>query len=146
MFMLKVVGSWLNVSGWSCDDFGQCDNRRTRIQSFERCTHITGRWSHQVTAAALYILLQKSYAEYELHTPDDEQMTYMRNGQSILRQRILSLITAQSFGFGASLPPVLIIITLAGLQFMSTTPYLLGKQQSFNTCRISHREICDTEN
>ena len=29
---------------------------------------------HQVTAAALYILFQKSYAEYELHTTDDEQM------------------------------------------------------------------------
>ena len=27
-------------------------------------------------AAALYINLQKSYAEYELHTPDDKLMTY----------------------------------------------------------------------
>ena len=27
------------------------------------------------------ILLQKSYTEYELHTPDDEQMKYMMNGQ-----------------------------------------------------------------
>ena len=115
MVMLKVIGSWLDVSGLSCD------NRRTRIRSFERCTHITGRWAHQVTtAAALYILLQKSYAEYELHTPADEQMTYEEWAKWAYMASEHPQFDYCSFGFGASLLPVLIIITLAGSQFMST--------------------------
>ena len=48
-----------------------------RAAGFMEGAHISrGRCAHQVMAAALYILLQKSYAEYELHTPDDEQMAY----------------------------------------------------------------------
>ena len=47
-----------------------------RAASLLKGAHISrGQWAHQVTVAALYILLKNSYAEYELHTPDDEQMT-----------------------------------------------------------------------
>ena len=75
MAILKAIGRWKWLE--PCDDLGQCDNRRTRSRSSERCTVHTSRvqWVHQETASALYILLQKSYAEYELHTSYDEQMT-----------------------------------------------------------------------
>ena len=53
-----------------------------RTAGFMKGAHISrGQGAHQVTATALYILFQKSYAEYELHTPDDEGW-HMRNGQS----------------------------------------------------------------
>ena len=35
-----------------------------------------GQWDYQVTAAALFILLQRSYADYQLNTPDDEQLCF----------------------------------------------------------------------
>ena len=54
MAMLKAIGSWLDGSGWSyCDDFGQCDNRRTRGRSSESRTVQTSpvsgsiKWPHQ---------------------------------------------------------------------------------------------------
>ena len=47
---------WLDV----CDDFSQCYKW----------------WGHQVTAAALFIFLHRSYADYQLNTPEDEQRHY----------------------------------------------------------------------
>ncbi len=35
-----------------------------------------GQWANQVTAAALFILLSRLYAEYCINTPDDEQQQF----------------------------------------------------------------------
>ena len=35
-----------------------------------------GQWAHQVTAEALFVLLHRSYADYQINTPDDEQLHY----------------------------------------------------------------------
>ena len=32
-----------------------------------------GQWAHQVTPAALYILLHRAYAEYQVSIPESEQ-------------------------------------------------------------------------
>ena len=76
MAMLKVLGSWLDGSGWSYVTSANVTTEG-RAAGLLKGAHISrGQWAHQVTVAALYIPLQKSYAEYELHTPDDDQMTY----------------------------------------------------------------------
>ena len=77
MAMLKVIGIWLDESGWSCVMTSANVTTEERVAGFMKGAHISrGQCAHQVMAAALYILLQKSYAEFELHTPDDEQMAY----------------------------------------------------------------------
>ena len=49
--------------------------------SLQKGSHTSrGQWAHQVTAAALFnelfILIHRSYADYQLNTPDDEQLHY----------------------------------------------------------------------
>ncbi len=48
-----------------------------RAADLQKGSHTSrGQWAHQVTAAALFVLLHRSYAEYEVNTPDDEQLHY----------------------------------------------------------------------
>ena len=35
-----------------------------------------GQWAHQVTSATLYILLYRSYAEYQMSIPESEQLHF----------------------------------------------------------------------
>ena len=51
-----------------CDDFCLSCNIGTHTSRGQR--------AHQVTAAALFILLHRSYADYQLDPPDDEQLHY----------------------------------------------------------------------
>ena len=39
--------------------------------------HISrGQWAHQVTSTTLYILLHRSYAEYQISIPESEQLHF----------------------------------------------------------------------
>ena len=35
-----------------------------------------GQWAYQVTAPALFILLYRAYSDYQLNTPNDEQLRF----------------------------------------------------------------------
>ena len=48
-----------------------------RADGLQKGSHTSrGQWAHQVTAAALYILLHKTYNEYKINTPDNEQNNF----------------------------------------------------------------------
>ena len=54
----------------------QNDNETTvgRASNVQKGSHISrGQWAHQVTTAALYILLHRAYAEYQVSIPESEQ-------------------------------------------------------------------------
>ena len=52
------------------------DNETTErgASNVTKGSHISrGQWAHQVTSATLYILLHRSYAEYQINMPESEQ-------------------------------------------------------------------------
>ena len=55
------------------------DNEITeeRASNVTNGSHISrGQWAHQVTSATLYILLHRSYAEYQISIPESEQLHF----------------------------------------------------------------------
>ena len=55
------------------------DNETTvgRASNLTKGSHISrGQWAHQVTSATLYILLHRSYAEYQMSIPESEQLHF----------------------------------------------------------------------
>ena len=57
------------------------DNETTErgASNVTKGSHISrGQWAHQVTSATLYILLDRSYAEYQTSRPENELYTLMR--------------------------------------------------------------------
>ena len=55
------------------------DNETTKghASNVQKGSHISrGQWAHQVTSAALYILLHRSYAEYQMSIPESEQLHF----------------------------------------------------------------------
>ena len=55
------------------------DNETTEgcASNVRKGSHISrGQWAHQVTPAALFILLHRSYAEYQLSIPESEQLHF----------------------------------------------------------------------
>ena len=75
--MLKVIGDWLDGSGWTYVLSAANVSTEGRADSLQKGSHISrGQWAHQVTAAALYILLHKAYDEYKINNPDNEQTTF----------------------------------------------------------------------
>ena len=82
MAMLKVIGDWLDGSGWTYVMISANVTTEGRAVGLQECSHTSrGQWAHQVTAAALFIILHRSYADYQLNTPDDSNYTMM-NGAS----------------------------------------------------------------
>uniref|UniRef100_A0A1X7T7W9 Tesmin/TSO1-like CXC domain-containing protein n=1 Tax=Amphimedon queenslandica TaxID=400682 RepID=A0A1X7T7W9_AMPQE len=63
---LKVIGEWLEDSGW-VEALVQAKVASSGIaDSFVKVTHVTRtRHAHQVTASSLHILLKKSYGQYK---------------------------------------------------------------------------------
>ena len=70
MAMLKLLGDWLEDSGWT-NTLVQADIANSgTANSFIHARHVTKtRHAHQLTAASLYTLLQQAYSED--CTPDD---------------------------------------------------------------------------
>ena len=64
MATLKLLGDWLEDSGWT-NALVQADIASSgTANSFIHATHVTKtRHAHQVTAASLYVLLQRAYSE-----------------------------------------------------------------------------------
>ena len=77
MALLKVIGDWLDGSGWTFVMTSANVTTEGRAVGVQKGSHTSrGQWAHQVTAASLYILLQRSYADYQINAPDDEQIPY----------------------------------------------------------------------
>ena len=77
MAMLKLIGDWLDGSGWTYVMTSANVTTEGRAVGLQKGSHTSrGQWAHQVTAAALFILLHRSYADYQLNTPEDEQLHY----------------------------------------------------------------------
>ena len=74
MAFLKVIGDWLDESGWTAALVEANVATPGTAESFIKATSVTrSRRAHQVTASSLYVLLQKAYAKYSegLNDGDD---------------------------------------------------------------------------
>ena len=77
MAMLKVIGDWLDGSGWTYVMTSANVTTEGRASGLQKGSHTSrGQWAHQVTAAALFILLHRSYDEYQKNTPEGEQLHF----------------------------------------------------------------------
>ena len=77
MALLKVIGDWLDGSGWTYMMTSANVTTEGRAASLQKGSHTSrGQWAHQITAAALFILLHRSYGEYQQNTPEDEQLCF----------------------------------------------------------------------
>ncbi len=74
---LDMVGDWLEETGWTAALTKANVASAGKAESFLKASHITRtRYSHQVTAAALYILMNKAYDEYCDSVRADEKMPF----------------------------------------------------------------------
>ena len=65
MTAFKVLGKWLDGSGWTEILTNAQIASQGVVDSFITCSHVTRtRRAHQVTAASLYIIQRNAYAEY----------------------------------------------------------------------------------
>ena len=65
MAFLKVLGGWLDESGWTAALVDANVASDGTAESFIKATSVTrSRRAHQVTASCLYVLLKKAYAKY----------------------------------------------------------------------------------
>ena len=77
MAMLKVIGDWLDGSGWTYVMTSANVTTEGCAAGLQKCSHTsTGQWAHQVTAAVLFILLHRSYDEYQKNKPEGEQLHF----------------------------------------------------------------------
>ncbi len=77
MAMLKVIGDWLDGSGWTYLITSADVTSEGRADGLQKGSHTSrGQWAHQITAAALFVLLHRSYDEYQKITPEDEQRQF----------------------------------------------------------------------
>ena len=61
----KALGEWLENSGWTAALVQADIATHGKADSFLKASHVSRtRHAHQVTAAALYTLLQKAYSSY----------------------------------------------------------------------------------
>ena len=77
MAMLSVIGEWLDGSGWTYVMTVANVTTEGRAIGQQRGLHTSrGQWAHQVTAAALFQLLNRSYTEYRTNRSDEEQLNF----------------------------------------------------------------------
>ena len=77
MAMLKLIGDWLDGSSWTYVMTSANVTTQRRAVGLQKGSHTSrGQRAHQVTAAALFILIHMSYADCQLNTPADEQLHY----------------------------------------------------------------------
>ena len=65
MAALKLIGDWLEVSGW-VEALVQAKVASSGVaESFLKASHVTRtRHAHQVTASALHLLMKRAYRGY----------------------------------------------------------------------------------
>lgn len=77
MTAFKVLGKWLDGSGWTEILTNAEIASQGVVDSFITCSHVTRtRRAHQVTAASLYILQRIAYAEYVNKVANGEPETF----------------------------------------------------------------------
>jgi hypothetical protein len=76
MGFLKLIGTWLDGSGWTTALVDANIASSGTAELFIKATSVTrSRRAHQVTASSLYILLKKAYDNYtEEANPDDDDV------------------------------------------------------------------------
>ena len=73
MNLLKLLGDWLQGSGWTTALVQANITTSGRADSMLAGSHVTRtRYTHQVTAAALYILQTRAYQQYLTQMPDGD--------------------------------------------------------------------------
>ena len=71
---LKIIGDWLDSSGWTTAISSAGIATGGVADSLLKVTHVTRtRRAHQVTAAALFILQHNAYDRYTTTVSDEEQ-------------------------------------------------------------------------
>ena len=77
MAMLKVLGDWLEGSGWTYVVSAASVLTKDRADGVLNGSHVPrGHWAHQVTSGVLYILMYSAYNIYKNIIPDDECLTF----------------------------------------------------------------------
>jgi hypothetical protein len=77
MAMLNVIGDFLDGSGWVHVMTSANVTTEGRAFGLQKGSHTSrAQWAHQVTAAALYVLLRRSYDAYHIMTPDSETLDF----------------------------------------------------------------------
>ena len=77
MAMLTLIGDWIDGSGWTYVMTSSNVTTEGCAVGLPKRSHISrGQRAHQVTAAALFIIIHRSNADYQLNTPADEQLHY----------------------------------------------------------------------
>lgn len=78
MAVLKMIGDWLNKSGWVEAIIQANIASSGTAESFVKVSHVTRtRHAHQVTASSLYILLNNAYIQYLEGTQITDQVLLM---------------------------------------------------------------------
>ena len=73
MAALKTIGDWLADSGWVAAITEASNASPGTADSFLKASHVSRtRHAHQVTAAALFILMHKAYSSYLDNLAEDE--------------------------------------------------------------------------
>lgn len=75
MVSLKIIGDWLENSGW-VEALVQAGVTSTgTADPFLSASHVTRtRYAHQVTAAALYMLQKRAYSTYQSEASFDDNV------------------------------------------------------------------------
>ena len=77
MAMLKILGDWLEGSGWTYVVSAASVLTKDHADGVLNGSHVPrGHWAHQVTSGVLYILMYSAYNDYKSITPDDECLTF----------------------------------------------------------------------
>ena len=77
MAAFKVLGEWLEDSGWTHALIQADIASPGTADSFLKASHIAKtRRAHQISACSLYILLQSAYAEYILTCSSDDILDF----------------------------------------------------------------------
>ena len=77
MAAFKVLGEWLEASGWT-HALTQADIASSgTADSFLKAPYVTkSQRAHQITARSLYILLQAAYSQYKLEYPESDILDF----------------------------------------------------------------------
>ena len=94
MVMLNVIGDFLEGNGLVHVMTSENVTTEGRAFGLQKSSHTSrAQWAHQVTVAALFVILRRSYDAYPIMTPDSENKWILMCGAKIWRQIIRSCIT-----------------------------------------------------
>ena len=72
--MSQMIDSVVRVFPVILDDNVTTEGRASNVQKGSHMSR--GQWAHQVASAALYIVLHRAYAEYQISIPESEQLHF----------------------------------------------------------------------